>query len=98
MHVDNESFRVKVLRAISDDYEDIETICRDIGISDETIVVAILLELISAGLACPFLYSHSQQIFSPVNITDKKVSSYWFRATKAGKAMIAEQNSRPAPG
>jgi hypothetical protein len=89
----DDAFRARVLRAISDDYEELPTIASEVeprGAADA--VLEALRELVGVGLARAFRYDAAQQKFVDVEFDETCAEGLWFYATAAGRRQVASLN------
>jgi hypothetical protein len=91
-------FKRNVLRAMADDYENLETVCNETSKwtheSGRTItrseIVQTLETLINEGLAQAYSLSPTRASATPVEFNKDKVENLWFYLTPDGKRRFEE--------
>lgn len=87
----SETFNARVLRSISDDYEELSTIVMEVD-AEASLVLGALFSLINDGLAASYRYDHLTIDFVEVPFDGAKKDDLYFYATKDGRRHVAESN------
>src|SRR3954468_16431975 len=93
-------FNEVVLTAISDDYENVQTILRYLQLlldvrADASQVGEALRELVIDGLAQTYEFQHSSPHAKLIDFDASRIDEVWFYVTPEGKRVVQSRNQGP---